>query len=249
MKGALAQAARTLKVSELSSKIFGNAFNPTGARTGNYILRQNFRGEHMVRYYPSQLDRNLIKVPRLSRLMGEKMYDPDDIDRLNVNDKRRARGKGTPKKGEGKRATLAKKKKRSGHKGKFGHEFFRFEIDSRGRLRYANNSNYRRGSIIRKELTLSPLFVEEIKRIIRDSEIMHESDEKWPKESEDGRQQLEIRLDGKSIDFQASRVTSLVDIQGTDDPEGLRVLYYLVQDFKCLILSVISLHFKIKPYA
>lgn len=31
------------------------------------------------------------------------------------------------------------------------------------------------------------------------------------------------------------------------DPEGLRVFYYLVQDLKCLVFSLISLHFKIKP--
>ncbi|KAI9502149.1 mitochondral 37S ribosomal protein S27 [Coemansia spiralis] len=109
--GAVAQIAQKLKVAELSAKIFGNVFNPTGARTGNYILRQNFRGEHMVRYYPSEQEINLTKVPRLSRLLGEKQYDPDEIDRLNVVDKRRARGKGAPKKGEGKRALLAKKKR------------------------------------------------------------------------------------------------------------------------------------------
>ncbi|KAJ1894651.1 hypothetical protein LPJ66_005060 [Kickxella alabastrina] len=137
----------------------------------------------------------------------------------------------------------------SGHQGRFGNEFFRFEITSNGHLQYANNSNYRRDSIIRKQLTLSPALLNEIKRIIADSEIMHESDKKWPKRDDNGRQQLEITMDGKSINFEAARIGSLVDIQGTDDPEGLRVLYYLVQDFKCLILSLISLHFKIKPIA
>ncbi|KAJ1954488.1 mitochondral 37S ribosomal protein S27 [Linderina pennispora] len=112
MSGSVSQAARKLKVAELSAKIFGNAFNPTGARTGGYILRQNFRGEHIVRYYPSETDANMAKVPRLSRVMGEKCYDIDEIDRLNALDKRKARGKGGPKKGEGKRATLAKGKKR-----------------------------------------------------------------------------------------------------------------------------------------
>ncbi|KAJ1936407.1 hypothetical protein GGF37_005621 [Kickxella alabastrina] len=137
----------------------------------------------------------------------------------------------------------------SGHQGRFGNEFFRFEITSNGHLQYANNSNYRRDSIIRKQLTLSPALLNEIKRIIADSEIMYESDRKWPKRDNNGRQQLEITMDGKSINFEAARIGSLVDIQGTDDPEGLRVLYYLVQDFKCLILSLISLHFKIKPIA
>ncbi|KAJ1840104.1 mitochondral 37S ribosomal protein S27 [Coemansia sp. RSA 2611] len=111
MAGATSQAARALKVAEISAKIFGNTFNPTGARTGNYILRQNFRGEHIVRYYPSERDLALGKVPRLSRLMGVKMYDPEEMDRLNVVEKRRERGKGAPKKGQGKRAELGKKKR------------------------------------------------------------------------------------------------------------------------------------------
>lgn len=47
-----------------------------------------------------------------------------------------------------------------------------------------------------------------------------------------------------------------MEVQNSDDPEGLRVMYYLVQDLKvrtvntnaqCLIFSLISLHFKIKP--
>lgn len=38
-----------------------------------------------------------------------------------------------------------------GHKGKFGHEFMEFEFRSDGKLRYANNSNYKKDSMIRKE--------------------------------------------------------------------------------------------------
>jgi hypothetical protein len=38
-----------------------------------------------------------------------------------------------------------------GHKGKFGHEFMEFEITSDGKLRYANNSNYKNDFMIRKE--------------------------------------------------------------------------------------------------
>ncbi|WFD26322.1 hypothetical protein MNAN1_001301 [Malassezia nana] len=101
----------------------------------------------------------------------------------------------------------------TGHQGRHGHEFLEFEYD-RGRLRYANNSNYRNDSLIRKEMWISPLMVQELKRIVEDSEILK---------------------------------CSLVEVQNSDDPEGLRVMYYLVQDLKCLIFSLISLHFKIKP--
>ena len=38
-----------------------------------------------------------------------------------------------------------------GHKGKFGHEFLEFELRPDGRLRYANNSNYKNDTMIRKE--------------------------------------------------------------------------------------------------
>lgn len=38
-----------------------------------------------------------------------------------------------------------------------------------------------------------------------------------------------------------------MNVQDSEDPEGYRNFYYLIQDLKCLILSLISLHFKIKP--
>ena len=38
-----------------------------------------------------------------------------------------------------------------GHKGKFGHEFLEFEFRPDGRLRYANNFNYKNDTMIRKE--------------------------------------------------------------------------------------------------
>lgn len=35
-----------------------------------------------------------------------------------------------------------------------------------------------------------------------------------------------------------------MDVNESEDPEGLRVFYYLVQDLKALVFSLISLHFK-----
>ena len=66
-----------------------------------------------------------------------------------------------------------------GHKGKFGHEFLEFEVRN-GLLRYANNSKYKGAGMIRKNVHVSDSVVEELKRIIQDSEIMKESDNKWP---------------------------------------------------------------------
>ncbi|SNX83721.1 probable mago nashi protein [Melanopsichium pennsylvanicum] len=136
----------------------------------------------------------------------------------------------------------------TGHQGRHGHEFLEFEY-SRGRLRYANNSNYRNDTLIRKEMWISPLMVDELRRIVEDSEIMREDDAKWPKKNSTGRQELEVRLDKEHISFETAKIGSLVDVQDSQDPEGLRVMYYLVQDLKCLIFSLISLHFKIKPIA
>ncbi len=38
-----------------------------------------------------------------------------------------------------------------GHMGRFGHEYLEFEFRSDGKLRYANNSNYKNDSMIKKE--------------------------------------------------------------------------------------------------
>lgn len=119
-----------------------------------------------------------------------------------------------------------------GHKGKFGHEFMEFEITSDGRLRYSNNSNYKNDTMIRKEggcrpitlsiidhavhfeaimsslmvhvVKLSPLVIEEFKRIIADSEITREDDNNWPEPDKIGRQELEIRMDKEHISFTVS---------------------------------------------
>src|SRR3954468_23203270 len=102
---------------------------------------------------------------------------------------------------------------------------------------------------------VSSLMISEIKRIIKDSEIMKEDDEKWPQKNKDGRQELEIRLGNEHISFevthhppsevfnarvadlayiQTAKIGSLVDVTESADPEGLRVFYYLVQDLKAL---------------
>lgn len=58
-----------------------------------------------------------------------------------------------------------------GHKGKFGHEFLEFEFRPDGKLRYANNSNYKNDTMIRKEVYVSESIMRELKRIITESEV------------------------------------------------------------------------------
>ena len=70
----------------------------------------------------------------------------------------------------------------TGHKGKFGHEFMEFEIQPNGKLRYANDSGYKseRRDMIRKEVTITPAIIDELKRIINESEVTQEDDNQWP---------------------------------------------------------------------
>ncbi|MCL7034506.1 hypothetical protein MKW94_020324 [Papaver nudicaule] len=116
-----------------------------------------------------------------------------------------------------------------GHKGKFGHEFLEFEFRPDGKLRYANNSNYKNDTMIRKEVFLTPAVLKECRRIISDSEIMKEDDNNWPEPDRVGRQELEIVMGNEHISFTTSKIGSLVDVQSSKDPEGLRIFYYLVQ--------------------
>ncbi|XP_003739171.1 protein mago nashi [Galendromus occidentalis] len=134
-----------------------------------------------------------------------------------------------------------------GHKGKFGHEFLEFEFRPDGKLRYANNSNYKNDTIIRKEVYVSGSVMAELRRIIEDSEIMQEDDSDWPVPDRVGRQELEIVLGDEHVSFTTSKIGSLADVTNSDDVEGLRCFYYLVQDLKCMVFSLIGLHFKIKP--
>ena len=77
--------------------------------------------------------------------------------------------------------------------------------------------------------------------------MRREDDSKWPEPNRIGRQELEVVMDSDHISFTCSKIGSLSEIAGASDPEGLRAFYYLVQDLKCLVYALISLHFKIKP--
>ena len=135
----------------------------------------------------------------------------------------------------------------TGHKGKFGHEFMEFELRPDGRLRYANNSNYKNDTMIRKEVRVSRAVVEEARRIIEESDILKEDDSSWPEPDRVGRQELEIVLGTEHISFTCSKIGALADIQSCKDPEGLRAFYFLIQDLRCLVFSLVGMHFRIKP--
>ena len=134
-----------------------------------------------------------------------------------------------------------------GHKGKFGHEFLEFEFRSDGRLRYANNSNYKNDTMIRKEAFVSPSVLAELRRMIVNSDITREDDKNWPAGDRTGRQELEVVCGNEHISFTTNKIGSLKDVENSKDPEGLRIFYYLVQDLKCFVFSLIGMHFRIKP--
>jgi len=58
---------------------------------------------------------------------------------------------------------------------------------------------------------------------------MKEDDGLWPEPDRVGRQELEIVFGNEHISFTTSKIGSLVDVQSSKDPEGLRIFYYLVQ--------------------
>ena len=66
-----------------------------------------------------------------------------------------------------------------GHKGKYGHEFLEFEVTSEGRLRYANNSNYKKDELIWKEVYVNTIVLDELKWIVSESTVLECSDKKW----------------------------------------------------------------------
>jgi protein mago nashi len=134
-----------------------------------------------------------------------------------------------------------------GHRGKFGHEYLQFEFLPDGLLRYSNASNYRKDQVIKKQVYVTASAVRELKRIILDSEVAKEDDSLWPEPDVVGKQELEIVMDNEHIFFQTNKIGSLIDVEDSSDPEGMRVFYYLVQDLKCLVFSLIRLHFKLKP--
>jgi protein mago nashi len=68
-----------------------------------------------------------------------------------------------------------------------------------------------------------------------------------PPQDRAGRQELEIVLGDEHISFTTAKIGSLIDINNSRDPDGLRCFYYLVQDLKCFVFSLIGLHFKIQP--
>ena len=72
----------------------------------------------------------------------------------------------------------------------------------------------------------------EILKYVTTADTCREDDTTWPKRNANGRQELEIRLGKEHISFETAKLGSLIEVQDSEDPEVLRVMYYLVQDLK-----------------
>jgi protein mago nashi len=79
------------------------------------------------------------------------------------------------------------------------------------------------------------------------AQILKEDDAEWPEDDRIGKQELEVILGDEHIFFRTAKIGSSLDVQSSKDPDGLRVFYYMVQDLKCLVFSLTTLHFKVRP--
>ena len=92
-------------------RIFSTTFNPDRIRTGNKILRQRLKGHVLAEYYPRKLV-TIADVAKAYKKHGMETYDEDELERLEDLERRKARGKGAPKKKRTAPERAQKKKKR-----------------------------------------------------------------------------------------------------------------------------------------
>ncbi|KAF8426575.1 mitochondrial ribosomal subunit S27-domain-containing protein [Tirmania nivea] len=103
----LPSRARLLELAKTSCRIFSTTFNPTGARTGNKILRQRLRGPSIVDYYPKRM----VGIADLRRIWPDRVFiDEAEVMRLEDVQVAKIRGKGAPKKQRTKKENTRKRK-------------------------------------------------------------------------------------------------------------------------------------------
>ena len=123
------------------------------------------------------------------------------------------------------------------------------ELTPSDKLQYANYSNYKYAPpLIQKEVYVSPAVVEEIRRIVEDSQLTSVDDSLWVEADwKSRRQELKIKIGNDHLAFTHAEIGSLLDVYKSANPEGLRHFYYIARDLKRLVLSLICLHFEVKP--
>ncbi|KAK3034098.1 hypothetical protein RJ639_034078 [Escallonia herrerae] len=96
LKNAVVQAAAR-GVTEARARIFGHVLNPTGQRSPHKILRKKLIGDKVAQWYPHDIKKDDPLV--MAR---------EEQERLSKLEMLKRRGKGPPKKGQGKRASKRK---------------------------------------------------------------------------------------------------------------------------------------------
>jgi len=86
-------SAAARKIALAAARIFQTALNDTNAPTGRKLLKKSLVGPTLTSWYPE-------KIQRLDLLFE----DPEDKRRKVKLERMKRRGKGPPKKGEGKRS-------------------------------------------------------------------------------------------------------------------------------------------------
>ena len=126
-----------------------------------------------------------------------------------------------------------------------------FEIYESGKIKYANGA----GDVIRRDFTLGTAVLSEIRKMISESHIFSEIDTRWPDKDNSGGQELELRIGSDHISFTCSNIGSVaeidryyrqenIEISGDNpDPLGLKLFFYLCQDMRVLVQSLIKTHF------
>merc|ERR1712032_5480 len=94
----------------------------------------------------------------------------------------------------------------------------------------------------REECYVSQAVIEDLRKIIEDSDVLKGDDRHWPAPDRSSRQELEVVCGMQHIAFATSKLGSLSDVQASKDPEGLGVFYHLVLDLNCFVSGVIELN-------
>ena len=61
------------------------------------------------------------------------------------------------------------------------------------------------------------------------AQVMKEDDNNWPMPDRVGRQELEVIVGSEHTSFTCTKLGSVLQVQQSKDPDGLKVFYYLVQ--------------------
>ncbi|KAM1004220.1 hypothetical protein ACFX13_004496 [Malus domestica] len=92
-------AAVSTGVTEARARIFGHILNPTGQRSAHKILRKKLIGEKVAQWYPYDIKKDDRRIMAM-----------EEQERLSKLEMLKRRGKGPPKKGQGRRAAKRNKK-------------------------------------------------------------------------------------------------------------------------------------------